>query len=167
MPTAVSISVDEYLATTYHPDCDYVDGELVERNVGETDHSYLQGAIFAYLWARRNSWGVTPLPELRVQVKTTRFRIPDITVVTGPKPNTRILLEPPLLCIEIVSPADRMDRAQEIIDEYLAFGVPCVWVVNPRTLRGYIYTSEGMREAKDGILRVAGTPIEVPLANLE
>jgi Uma2 family endonuclease len=100
-------------------------------------------------------------------VKTTRFRIPDITVVTGPKPNTRILLEPPLLCIEIVSPADRMDRAQEIIDEYLAFGVPCVWVVNPRTLRGYIYTSEGMREAKDGILRVAGTPIEVPLANLE
>jgi hypothetical protein len=44
--------------------------------------------------------------------------------------------------------------------------VPCVWVVNPLTLRGSVYTTEGIVEARDRVLRVAGTPIEVPLAEL-
>jgi hypothetical protein len=38
-------------------------------------------------------------------------------------------------------------------------------VLNPRTRHGYIYTSEGMREAKDGILRVAGTRLPCRLRN--
>ncbi len=59
-----------------------------------------------------------------------------------------------------------MERVQERIEEYLAFGVPCVWVVNPRTCEGYMFTLEGMREAKDGILRVAGSPVELPLSAL-
>ena len=37
VPTMVS--VDEYLHTAYHPDCDYVDGVVEDRNVGEKDHS--------------------------------------------------------------------------------------------------------------------------------
>jgi hypothetical protein len=35
MSAAIAISVTEYLNASYRPDCDYVDGELVERNVGE------------------------------------------------------------------------------------------------------------------------------------
>ncbi len=42
MPARTLISVEEYLATSYRPDCDYVDGEVVERNLGEWDHSRLQ-----------------------------------------------------------------------------------------------------------------------------
>jgi hypothetical protein len=42
----VRIPVEEYLATSYRPDCDYVDGEIEERNVGEFDHSFLQGLLF-------------------------------------------------------------------------------------------------------------------------
>jgi Uma2 family endonuclease len=166
MPTAVSISVEEYLSTTYDPDCDYVDGEVLERNMGEVDHSRLQILIGGYFLSREKLWGITALPEVRVQVTPKRFRVPDIGVVIGPVPETRILREPPLLCIEILSPEDRMERMQEKIEDYLAFGVRCIWVVNPRNRRGFIYTSEGMHEAKDGILRVAGTPIEVPLAEL-
>jgi hypothetical protein len=37
-----AIPVEEYLRTTYHPDMEYVDGQLVERNVGERRHSRLQ-----------------------------------------------------------------------------------------------------------------------------
>jgi hypothetical protein len=33
-----SISITEYLESSYRPDCDYVDGRLVDRNVGERDH---------------------------------------------------------------------------------------------------------------------------------
>jgi len=166
MPTAVSISVEEYLATTYDPDCDYVDGELVERNMGEFDHGRLQTRMVCYLFIRESAWGITAATEVRVQVKPRRFRVPDITVVAGPVPDIRIVREPPLLCIEILSPEDRMERMQEKIEDSLAFGVRCIWVVNPRNRRGFIYTSDGMHEAKDGILRVEGTPIEVPLADL-
>ena len=35
MATAILIPVSEYLASVYRPDCDYIEGELVERNVGE------------------------------------------------------------------------------------------------------------------------------------
>jgi hypothetical protein len=38
------ISVGEYLGSTYHPDRDYIDGELLERNAGETLHGRQTGA---------------------------------------------------------------------------------------------------------------------------
>ena len=163
---AILVSVEEYLTTVYRPDCEYVDGVVLERNVGETDHSNLQMMMAGYLWSRRELWGITVLPEERVQVKPRRFRVPDITVVAGPLPKTRVLLDPPLLCIEILSPEDRMVRVQESVRDYLDFGVRCVWIVNPETRQGYVCNAEGMFEAKDGVLRVAGSPIAVPLAEL-
>jgi hypothetical protein len=42
MAVGISIPVEEYLRTIYHPDCDYVDGEVVERNLGEQSHGRLQ-----------------------------------------------------------------------------------------------------------------------------
>jgi hypothetical protein len=36
------ITIGEYLSTSYKPDLEYVDGELLERNVAEWDHSWLQ-----------------------------------------------------------------------------------------------------------------------------
>ncbi len=166
MPAAVLVSVEEYLETTYHPDCDYVDGELRERNVREFDHGRLQILMGSYMVGREKLWGITTVTEVRVQVKHSRFRVPDITVIAGSAPGIRIVCEPPLLCVEILSPEDRMVKVQEEVEDYLDFGVPCVWIVNPATRRGFICTTEGMREAKDGILRVAGTPIAVPLADL-
>jgi Uma2 family endonuclease len=166
MPAAVSVSVDEYLFSVYRPDCDYIDGEVVERNVGEFDHGRMQTLMSSYLVGRERDWGITAVTELRVQVKPTRFRVPDITVIANPLPRMRILREPPLLCIEILSPEDRMVKVQEGVEDYLNFGVPCVWIVNPATRRGFVCTPEGMVEAKDGVLRVAGTAIEVPLAEL-
>jgi hypothetical protein len=35
MKTIPVVSVEEYLQTAYDPDCDYVDGEVIDRNVGE------------------------------------------------------------------------------------------------------------------------------------
>jgi hypothetical protein len=48
MQGAALIPIAEYLEASYRPDCDYVDGRLVERNVGERDHSILQGEIIIY-----------------------------------------------------------------------------------------------------------------------
>ncbi len=87
------ISVEEYLATSYRPDCDYVDGEVVERNWGEYDHSRLQALFGAYLFERRNLWGITPLMEMTIQVKPSRYRIADLCVVLDGE-KERILTKP-------------------------------------------------------------------------
>jgi Uma2 family endonuclease len=144
--TGTAISLDEYLSTIYDPDCEYVDGELIERNMGESDHSALQGIIFALLYNQSTKAGIYVFPELRVQVAATRYRIPDITVTTR-KVRGRILREPPFLCIEVLSPEDRASRMELKIDDYLAFGVRHIWLIDPRRKKAWRYTNEGKRES--------------------
>ena len=167
MSTAVFVPVSEYLDAVYRPDREYIDGEVLERNSGELDHSRFQMLLSRYLSNREKQWGIIVLPEQRVQVKATRFRVPDITVLVGPLPTTPILRDPPFLCIEVLSKGDSMDDVQERIDDYLTFGVPHVWVVNPRKLRAFHYTADGIREAKDGMLRTSNPDIVVPILELE
>jgi len=159
--TAVPLS--EYLHTDYRPDVDYIDGELEERNVGEWDHARLQALIERYLGNREREWGILVVPEQRIQVSPTRFRVPDIAVVAT-RPATGVITEPPLLCIEILSPEDRATRIQARIDDYLNMGVSCVWLVDPATRRAWIHTPAGSHEAKDGIL-TAGQ-IRLPLSDI-
>jgi len=165
MERSTLISVEEYLATSYRPDEEYVDGTLVERNVGEWDHSHLQMVLSAYLFNRREELGIHVVPKQRVQVKPTRFRVPDICAVAGEKPGEQILTRPPFLCVEILSKDDRMSEMQERIDDYLSFGVSYVWVVDPRMKRAYVYTSEATQEVKD-FLRTRNPDISVPLSEL-
>jgi len=164
MGVTTLVSVEEYLRTSF-PDADreYVDGRIVERNVGEVDHSDVRSSILHYLRTRykRRIWAGV---EVRVQVKKTRFRIPDVTVVAGSKPAERIIRKPPAVVLEVLSPDDRAGDLEEKINEYLAFGFPCVWVINPETHRAYVHTSKGSLEAKDRVLRAGSAGIEVPLA---
>jgi Uma2 family endonuclease len=144
--TGAAISLDEYLSTVYDPDCEYVDGELIERNMGESDHSAIQTMISALLYSQRRQLGIHVFAELRVQVAPTRYRIPDITV-TKQKVQGRILREPPFLCIEILSPEDRTSRTESKIDDYLSFGVTYIWLIDPRRKKAWSYTNEGKRES--------------------
>jgi Uma2 family endonuclease len=164
MSAKTLISLEEYLTTSYRPDCDYVDGQVEERNLGEIDHSWLQAALTAYFFVRRKEWAISVFPEQRVQVKPARFRIPDVCVVLGGKPAEQILTKPPFLCIEILSPEDRVSRVEERIDDYLAMGVPYVWLLDPATHRAYVATAaEGLREVKCGVLKTENPVLQVPL----
>jgi Uma2 family endonuclease len=166
MDARTLISVEEYRRTSYRPDCDYVDGEVQERNAGEWDHSDLQGAILLFLRSRQKQWGIRVVPETRVQVSPTRFRIPDVCVVLG-DPGEQILTKPPFLCIEVLSPEDRMKRVQERVEDYLEMGVPYVWVLDPGTKRAWSITpAEGWREEKSGVLKTANPALEMPLGEI-
>ena len=167
MASRTLISVEEYLRTSYRPDRDYIDGEVLERNVGETDHSWLQTMISAYLVARRAQWGITVLVEQRVQVTATHFRVPDICVVLGPKPTEQVLTKPPFICIEILSPEDRWPRIQQRIDDYLAMGVPYVWVLDPGTKTAYSATpAERTQQVTAGALKTQNPSVELPLVEI-
>jgi Uma2 family endonuclease len=166
MATGTLISVEEYLATSYEPDCDYVEGRIEERNLGEFDHSSLQTAVAVYFGSRQKQLGITVVVEQRVQVSPRRFRIPDVCVVLG-KNTEQIFRKPPFLCIEILSPEDRMKRVQERIDDYLAMGVAYVWVFDPSTRHVYVATSEtGLQEFKGDVLRTENPTLELPLAEI-
>jgi Uma2 family endonuclease len=166
MSSRTLISVEEYLASTFRPDCDYVDGHIEERNLGEWNHSKIQGELLAYLLSRYRKDGLNVMPELRVQVKPRRFRIPDICVVLG-DPEEQILTKPPFLCIEILSPEDRMSRVEERINDYFEMGVPYAWVLDPQTKKAFRATPKGgWKEVTDGVLRTENPVLEVPLREI-
>jgi Uma2 family endonuclease len=166
MSAAVAISLEDYLKTSYRPDCDYVDGELEERNLGEKDHSALQREIIFFFRLRQKEWGTFSFPEQRLQISAQRFRVPDVCITLGKAPATQVFDEPPFICIEILSKDDSLERLQARIDDYLGFGVPYVWVINPRTRRAWCYTNNGIQEAKDGVLRTENPALAVPLTEL-
>lgn len=167
MSAATAVPLSEYLNTSYRPDCDYLEGELLERNVGEWDHARLQMLLSRYLSNREKQWGILVVPEQRVQVKARRFRVPDITVLAGPRPAGGIITEPPFLCVEILSPRDLVVEMQERIGDYLNFGVRYVWLIDPRTGHAFVHTAEGVREVKDGMFHAKNPDISVSLSDLE
>jgi Uma2 family endonuclease len=164
MAVAPAISVEQYLNTPYRPDCDYVDGEVLERNLGEFEHGGTQSEIVAYLRLNypRLRWRV--LTETRVQTSATRFRIPDICVLAENAPREQIIRTPPELCIEILSPEDRLNRTMQRLDDYFGMGVPVCWVVDPLDRRGWIASRGQWKEAIDGVLRAGN--FELPLAEV-
>src|SRR5271157_6074979 len=117
MASSTLISVSEYLKNGYRPDCDYVDGRIEERNVGEHDHSALQKALMLWFGKHEQDWNIEVLPEQRMQVSPTRFRVPDVCLVSADQPVEQILTHPPLACIEILTPEDTMRRMQERVED--------------------------------------------------
>jgi Uma2 family endonuclease len=166
IPQSVRISVEEYLATSYRPDCDYIDGEIEERNLGEKEHSILQQALVFLFRLNRDTWSVEVFPELRVQVKPTRYRVPDITVVPTGVSWERILRKAALLFVEILSPEDRLSKVRERVDDYLSLGTEHVWIVDPELRKGYVCSRRGFQEPEGGVLEIPGTPIRVVLSEL-
>jgi len=166
MSTATLVSVDEYLATSYRPDCDFVDGELIERNLGTKDHGKLQRRVLIWFENRRRELALTTFPEQRVRISARRYRIPDVCVVPLPEPDEQIFTQPPYICIEVLSPDDSFSKYQERLDDYIAMGVPNIWVLDPPSRRGWSIAREGHFEALDGILRTTGGRVVMPVAEL-
>ena len=59
-----------------------------------------------------------------------------------------------------------MSRIRRKIDDYLAFGVPYIWVIDPEARKADVYTPGGFYAAEDLILRTENPAIEVPLPEL-
>jgi Uma2 family endonuclease len=161
------VSVEEYLNTSFDDgDREYVDGAIVERNLGEKTHSKLQRKLVGFFITQESTLQTYCFPEQRVQVKATRFRVPDVCVYIGAEPEEEVFRAPPFLVVEILSKDDRASDLQERIDDYLVFGVDFVWVIDPRRRTGTVHTAGGSWEARDGVLRTRGPNIELPLGEL-
>jgi Uma2 family endonuclease len=161
--TPVLVSVEEYLHTVYRPDCDFVDGEVLDRNMGEKPHARLQKFFLRFLESFEEDLNVEAFPEHRLQISAIRYRIPDVMLVSLPSPDTLIVRTPPILCIEILSSEDRMAKIRERVREYATIGVPTSWVIDPWRRTAFTAGAEGTLHETTGSLTVPSTPISIPV----
>jgi Uma2 family endonuclease len=154
MATLTSVPVEEYLRTTYRPDMEYVDGELVERHVGERKHSRLQTLAVLELGPREREHRFHVFSEQRVRVLGTkhRYRIPDVCVMALPYCSEPVLTTPPHLIIEILSPDDETADTLARVADYLRFGVSRIWIADPYKHTLQEADREGIRYCADLVL---------------
>jgi Uma2 family endonuclease len=159
------VSVEEYLHTSFEHDAEYVEGRIVYRSVPKKPHSKMQAFLLLKLHGIGRPLGYKVWPEQRIRTKASpaRYRVPDLCVTFG-EPDEDVFTDPPYLCIEILSPDDLAAEVSAKADEYLALGVPYVWVVDPVSLNGETRTRDGIERVSDGRFR-AGV-IEVDLQEL-
>jgi predicted nuclease of predicted toxin-antitoxin system/Uma2 family endonuclease len=158
--STVLVSLEEYLNTAYSPDREYVDGEVVVRNVGERPHSLVQSnLIFCF---PRDYPDLFVWPERRVRtVPGRRRRVLDVCV-TLEDPGIDVFEAPPLICIEILSKKDRRSRIVAKCEEYAAFGVPHILVLDPRGKRAWRYENSGLEEIRTDALAAGAHGICLP-----
>jgi Uma2 family endonuclease len=129
LPNSPSVSVEDYQNTSYDLDMEFVDGVLVERNVGDWLHSLIQSNVLFAL--RRKYSHLKVVAELRSSVTGTRYRLPDVCVLLA-APQTIYLLDAAYLVVEVLSEGDVMSVVIETLKEYANRGVPNVWLIDPR-----------------------------------
>jgi hypothetical protein len=84
-PIPLFMTIEEYMLSVFHPDVDFVDGMVENRNVGEFTHSATLGEAMFLLGAHEEEWGIKVLPTCRLRVSEQRIRVPD---VDGPRGGT-------------------------------------------------------------------------------
>ena len=149
------IPLEECLSTSYDPDVEYVDGVLVERNVGEWLHSSVQSNLIFALGRKYPS--VYTLPGLTSQTRATRYRIPDISVLLA-LPRTKYLLDAAYLVVEVLSEDDGMSMMMEKLEEYDRKGVPNIWLIDPRLRKMSVYSSGVLNEVHGDRIATTGDP---------
>ena len=139
------VSVEEYIARFVEggekPTCEYIDGELIPKAMGTKKHSQVQANITRIL-GNRYEGTLNPLPELTARIRETQFFVPDIAVEDLKKPiqgRYAGAKEPVLLCVETVSPPDRVGKLFAKCEEYHKWGVPYCWIIDPERKTAWEY----------------------------
>jgi Uma2 family endonuclease len=133
MSATAIVSVEDYLRRTEKPYCEYVDGVLYPKAMPTTLHALVQAILIKLLGAQ----GVYALAEVHLRLSPTRYLVPDVIAthtLQHPYPT-----EPVLLCVEILSPEDRVGAMLAKCEEYHAWGVPFCWVIDPEKQTAWQY----------------------------
>ena len=163
---SATLTMEQYLQTSYSPDVDFVDDHIEERHLGEHDHGRLQGHVFAIFFSHEREWHVRAIQEQRTRVSASKIRIPDVAILRAEAPRDPVAELPPLICIEILSREDRLSRTVHVLADYHAMGVPNIWIIDPAQRVAYTFGNEGLSAPVFDVLSVPGTDIRLDLAPL-
>jgi Uma2 family endonuclease len=145
-------SIEEYLSTSYTPDMEYKNGELIGRNVGTQKHGTLQMIIGAYLLSARNEFRtIKAFVETRLRIAAERYVVPDVIVVERPYQHGLEVTDIPAVVIEVKSPTDRFDEIIGKCFEYAAVGVPNIIVIDPDSRRQFVFQNDALQSVPASI----------------
>jgi Uma2 family endonuclease len=149
MSTKTLMSVEEYLRTSFDgADRECLDGDVVERNLGNKSHGRLQLQLAPLLKEHEGRTGIYVVVEVRQRVSDTRFRIPDVAVFEG-EPVGEVPSIQPLVAIEILSPDDKVGYVIPKLREYWSWGVRHIWVADPEDRKLFAYGETGLHETTE------------------
>jgi Uma2 family endonuclease len=160
MSATALVSVEDYLRRTEKPLCEYVDGVLCLKPMPTKSHALLEFLLVLLL----RKQGVQALSEVTVRLSSTKYLIPDVIAaqeIQSPYPT-----DPVLLCVEILSPEDRVGATLAKCEEYHAWGVPFCWIVDPEKRTAWQYQSHGEPEHIDQTGTLAAGQLSVRLEEL-
>ena len=160
MSAATTVSVEDYLRRTEKPYCEYIDGVLYPKAMATKLHALIQKILLRLL----DKQGVEALAEVHVRLSPTKWLIPD--VIAAPEIQSPYPTEPVLLCVEILSPEDRVGATLAKCELYHAWGVPFCWVIDPEKQTGWQYHSGGEPERLDRSGTLTAGELKVPLEEL-
>ena len=162
--TTTPISAEEYLRTNYSPACEYIDGVLRQKPMPTWDHGTLEGRFFELINMRFP--GFAAGCEVTVQIRPDKYLVPDVIVQRRDQIQKPYPTAPVHVCIEILSPDDRISEVFAKCEDYHSWGVETTWIVDPESRRAWEYRKGQLpSEAPgDGSLRAEG--IAIPLAEV-
>ena len=168
--TSTLVSLDEYLNTAYEPDRDFVDGVLLERNVGTQRHGMLQALLAMFFGQYRKSHRITVFTETRLLVDAAsgRHRIPDFMVLEAPYSQGKVVTDVPAIIIEIKSPDDTFDDVVDRCFDYEQLTVGNIVVMDPDNKRAWLF-QQGNLQLLTGAtiqLNVGRQVIDFPFSQL-
>ncbi len=137
---------------------------MKKRNVGDYEHARLQALISGWFGRNENQWNVQGVISQRTRTAQTTILIPDLALLPkGHQP--RVIETAPILAVEILSPEDRYSDVSDKIRKYLDWGVKSVWIIDPETTMGQVWTAPYTCHTSD-TLTVQDTPITLHLPAL-
>lgn len=148
MSTKTTVALEDYLQTSYEgPDPEFIAGEVVERTMPTWLHGrtvYLLGLMFA----RQGVTGLFVAVETRLRLRPDLVRIPDLCVYQAPAPREPFPSHPPLVAVEVLSPDDLFSGIRTKFDEYAAWGVKHIWLIDPEARKALVYEDGGLRRVE-------------------
>lgn len=134
------VSEQEYLSTTYKPACDYIDGVLHPKNMPTWKHGLIQGSLMMLI--NQGFRQFLAASEVTVKIRTGKYFVPDLIVQRRDRIQDPYPSEPVHLCVEILSPEDRISETFAKCEEYHAWGVETTWVIDPETRRAWEFRKD-------------------------
>ena len=166
--SATAVTLEQYLSTSYRPDVEFLEGELRARSVVSPVHGRVQMILGRWFGNHEEEWGVQVVAETRTKVSVERVRLPDVAVLAaGPLP-ARVLIDPPIVVIEVRSATDSSKEFEARALDLAAMGVKNIWLLDPKEKSAEVWSGgvgQGLwTPARGNLLYAIHSPVYLDLA---
>ncbi len=161
--TAQAVSLEEYLATEYHPDVEYIHGELKEKPVTGFPHGVVQLVLGEWFRRHRKEWGILVSVETRTRIDSQQVRLPDVVVVKKGDETRGALVKAPLIAIEVLSPSDSYADLKARATDLRTMGVENVWLIDEERRAAEVWTGTHWAPVQRERMEAVNAPVYLDL----